>query len=127
MLFILHADHEPRSTSTVRLDGSSRANLFASISGEASTRIWGPYMAAPIGGCPEVLEGIRDSGDDVSNFVRKVKNREAGVKFDGFRSSCLQELRSAGPHRQEPSDKIWPNSAAMTPYWSIAKGLEKRR
>ena len=84
MLLILHADHEQNcSTSTVRLVGSSQANLFTSISGGINA-LWGPLHGGANQSVLEMLETIRVSGGDVSEFVRKVKNREDGVKLMGF-------------------------------------------
>ena len=84
LLFILHADHEQNcSTSTVRLVGSSQANLFTSISGGINA-LWGPLHGGANQAVLEMLEQIRDSGDDVSTFVHKVKNKEEGVKLMGF-------------------------------------------
>src|SRR6478752_1858641 len=84
MLFILHADHEQNcSTSTVRLVGSSHANLFASVSAGINA-LFGPLHGGANQSVLEMLEQIRDAGGDVSDFVTKVKNREAGVKLMGF-------------------------------------------
>jgi citrate synthase len=84
MLFILHADHEQNcSTSTVRLVGSSQANLFASVSAGINA-LFGPLHGGANQSVLEMLEQIRDAGGDVSDFVTKVKNREAGVKLMGF-------------------------------------------
>ena len=84
MLLILHADHEQNcSTSTVRLVGSSQANLFTSISGGINA-LWGPLHGGANQAVLEMLEKIRSQGGDVSDFVRKVKNREDGVKLMGF-------------------------------------------
>ena len=84
LLFILHADHEQNcSTSTVRVVGSSEANVFASISAGVhalSGPLHGGANAAVLG----MLEGIRDSGGDVDDFVTKVKNKTGGVKLMGF-------------------------------------------
>lgn len=83
-LFILHADHEQNcSTSTVRLVGSSQANMFASISAGISA-LWGPLHGGANASVLEMLEGIQASGGDVDSFIRKVKNREDGVKLMGF-------------------------------------------
>ena len=84
MLLILHADHEQNcSTSTVRLVGSSQANLFTSISGGINA-LWGPLHGGANQAVLEMLEKIRTGDDDVQTFVRKVKNREDGVKLMGF-------------------------------------------
>ncbi|MER7757869.1 citrate synthase [Kitasatospora sp. NPDC097643] len=83
-LLILHADHEQNcSTSTVRLVGSSHANLFASISAGISA-LWGPLHGGANQAVLEMLESIQKDGGDVDAFITKVKNREAGVKLMGF-------------------------------------------
>ncbi|MDT3397818.1 citrate synthase [Streptomyces sp. B1866] len=83
-LLILHADHEQNcSTSTVRLVGSSQANLFASISAGINA-LWGPLHGGANQSVLEMLQGIKASGSDVDTFIRKVKNKEDGVKLMGF-------------------------------------------
>ncbi|MFJ2441330.1 MULTISPECIES: citrate synthase [unclassified Streptomyces] len=83
-LLILHADHEQNcSTSTVRLVGSSQANMFASISAGISA-LWGPLHGGANQSVLEMLEGIKADGGDVDTFIRKVKNKEDGVKLMGF-------------------------------------------
>ena len=84
MLFILHADHEQNcSTSTVRLVGSSHANLFASISAGVNA-LFGPLHGGANQAVLEMLQDIQDSGGDVPGFVARVKNKEPGVKLMGF-------------------------------------------
>jgi citrate synthase len=84
LLFILHADHEQNcSTSTVRLVGSSHANLFASISAGVNA-LFGPLHGGANAAVLEMLEGIRADGGDVAHFVERVKNKEDGVKLMGF-------------------------------------------
>ncbi len=84
LLFILHADHEQNcSTSTVRLVGSSEANLFNSVSAGIHA-LSGPLHGGANSAVLAMLDGIRDSGGDVSEFVRKVKDKEDGVKLMGF-------------------------------------------
>ena len=83
-LLILHADHEQNcSTSTVRLVGSSNANLFASISAGINA-LFGPLHGGANQAVLEMLEGIRRDGDDIATFVRRVKDKEPGVKLMGF-------------------------------------------
>ena len=83
-LLILHADHEQNcSTSTVRLVGSSQANMFASISAGINA-LWGPLHGGANQSVLEMLESIQASGGDVDTFIRKVKNKEDGVKLMGF-------------------------------------------
>ncbi|MDI6101168.1 citrate synthase [Actinoplanes sp. NEAU-A12] len=84
MLFILHADHEQNcSTSSVRLVGSSQANLFASISAGIGA-LSGPLHGGANAAVLEMLEQIRKDGGDVNSFVTRVKNKEKGVKLMGF-------------------------------------------
>ena len=84
MLFLLHADHEQNcSTSTVRMVGSSHANLFASISAGVNA-LFGPLHGGANQAVLEMLQGIQDSGGDVPAFVARVKNKEPGVKLMGF-------------------------------------------
>jgi citrate synthase len=84
LLFILHADHEQNcSTSTVRLVGSSQANLFASISAGINA-LFGPLHGGANQAVLEMLQSIRAEGGDVGRFVQRVKNREAGVRLMGF-------------------------------------------
>jgi citrate synthase len=84
MLFILHADHEQNcSTSTVRMVGSSQANLFASISAGINA-LFGPLHGGANAAVLSMLEGIRDNEGNADEFVRKVKNKEPGVRLMGF-------------------------------------------
>jgi citrate synthase len=83
-LFILHADHEQNcSTSTVRLVGSSQANLFASVSAGINA-LFGPLHGGANQSVLEMLDTIRRDGGDVGAFVQQVKSKEAGVKLMGF-------------------------------------------
>ena len=83
-LFLLHADHEQNcSTSTVRLVGSSHANLFASISAGVNA-LFGPLHGGANQAVLEMLEGIHASGGGVNTFIKRVKEKEAGVKLMGF-------------------------------------------
>ena len=84
MLFVLHADHEQNcSTSTVRLVGSSHANLFASVSAGVNA-LFGPLHGGANQAVMEMLNQIQADGGDVDRFVRRVKDKEPGVKLMGF-------------------------------------------
>ncbi|WP_049578838.1 citrate synthase [Streptomyces sp. SBT349] len=83
-LLILHADHEQNcSASTVRIVGSSQANLFVSISAGINA-LWGPLHGGANAAVLEMLEGIQREGGDVDSFIRRVKNKEQGVRLMGF-------------------------------------------
>ncbi len=84
VLFTLHADHEQNcSTATVRLVGSSQANLFASISAGINA-LFGPLHGGANQAVLETLETIAMSDGDVDSFVTRVKNKEPGLKLMGF-------------------------------------------
>ncbi len=84
MLLILHADHEQNcSTSTVRMVGSSNANLFASVSAGINA-LFGPLHGGANAAVLDMLESIRDEGGDGAEFMKRVKNKEPGVKLMGF-------------------------------------------
>ncbi|MCW2608298.1 MAG: citrate synthase [Frankiales bacterium] len=84
LLFLLHADHEQNcSTSTVRLVGSSNANLFVSVSAGVSA-LFGPLHGGANQSVLEMLESIQADGGDVASFVARVKAKEPGVKLMGF-------------------------------------------
>ncbi len=84
LLLILHADHEQNcSTSTVRLVGSSNANMFASVSAGINA-LFGPLHGGANEAVLNMLRQIQASGEPVEKFVERVKNKEAGVKLMGF-------------------------------------------
>ncbi len=84
LLLILHADHEQNcSTSTVRLVGSSQANLFASVSAGINA-LFGPLHGGANQAVLEMLESIQNSEYSTDEFMAKVKNKEDGVRLMGF-------------------------------------------
>ena len=125
MLFILHADHEQNcSTSTVRLVGSSQANLFTSISGGINA-LWGPLHGGANQSVLEMLERIRSDGGDVREFVRKVKNREDGVKLMGFGHRVYKNYDPRARIVKEQADKILGKLGGDDDLLAIAKQLEE--
>jgi citrate synthase len=125
MLLILHADHEQNcSTSTVRLVGSSQANLFTSISGGINA-LWGPLHGGANQSVLEMLEKIRLSGGDVQEFVRKVKNREDGVKLMGFGHRVYKNYDPRARIVKEQADKILGKLGGDDELLDIAKSLEE--
>ncbi len=125
MLLILHADHEQNcSTSTVRLVGSSQANLFTSISGGINA-LWGPLHGGANQSVLEMLEGIRSADGDVHDFVRKVKNREDGVKLMGFGHRVYKNYDPRARIVKEQADKILGKLGGDDELLDIAKTLEE--
>ena len=125
MLLILHADHEQNcSTSTVRLVGSSQANLFTSISGGINA-LWGPLHGGANQSVLEMLETIRAEGGNVREFVRKVKDREDGVKLMGFGHRVYKNYDPRARIVKEQADKILSKLGGDDELLNIAKALEE--
>ena len=125
LLFVLHADHEQNcSTSTVRLVGSSRANLFTSISGGINA-LWGPLHGGANQAVLEMLETIRDEHANVEDFVRKVKNREDGIKLMGFGHRVYKNYDPRARIVKEQADKILGKLGGDDELLGIAKELEE--
>ena len=83
-LLILHADHEQNcSTSTVRIVGSSHANLYASVAAGINA-LSGPLHGGANESVLKMLQSIQSSDYDVDTFMTKVKNKEDGVRLMGF-------------------------------------------
>src|SRR5215475_14356490 len=84
LMFVLHADHEQNcSTSTVRMVASSQANLFASAAAGVCA-LWGPLHGGANQAVIEMLESIRQSGDDGRRFIEAAKDKKSGKKLMGF-------------------------------------------
>ncbi|GAA1481338.1 citrate synthase [Gordonia sinesedis] len=125
MLFILHADHEQNcSTSTVRLVGSSQANLFTSISGGINA-LWGPLHGGANQAVLEMLDEIRASGGDTKEFMTKVKNKEAGVKLMGFGHRVYKNYDPRAAIVKKTADTILESLGVQDDLLDIAKGLEE--
>ncbi len=83
-LLILHADHEQNcSTSTVRMVGSSDANLFASVAAGINA-LWGPLHGGANQAVLEMLEGIRRDGGDIDRYVAMAKDPDSNFRLSGF-------------------------------------------
>ncbi|BBZ08967.1 citrate synthase [Mycolicibacterium doricum] len=124
MLLILHADHEQNcSTSTVRLVGSSQANLFTSISGGINA-LWGPLHGGANQAVLEMLTKIQQSDGDVREFVRRVKDREDGVKLMGFGHRVYKNYDPRARIVKEQADKILGKIGVEDELLDIAKSLE---
>jgi citrate synthase len=125
MLFVLHADHEQNcSTSTVRLVGSSRANLFASISAGVNA-LFGPLHGGANQAVLRMLEQIHASGDDAEGFVRKVKARQDGVKLMGFGHRVYRNYDPRAAIVKTAAQEVLSRTAAPDPLLDIALRLEE--
>ncbi|NBT58097.1 citrate synthase [bacterium] len=125
LLLILHADHEQNcSTSTVRLVGSSRANLYASVSAGISA-LWGPLHGGANQEVIEMLQMIHKTGGDVKKFVERVKNREQGVRLMGFGHRVYKNFDPRAKIIKQYCDLILNKLGISDPLLDIAKRLEE--
>ncbi|KAA0021198.1 citrate synthase [Antrihabitans cavernicola] len=126
MLLILHADHEQNcSTSTVRLVGSSDANLFTSVSGGINA-LWGPLHGGANQAVLEMLEKIQADGGDVDSFIKKVKNKEDGVKLMGFGHRVYRNYDPRAAIVKEAAHGILEKLGGNDELLDIARALEER-
>src|SRR6478736_6581597 len=126
LLLILHADHEQNcSTSTVRLVGSSNANLFASVSAGINA-LFGPLHGGANQAVLEMLQQIHDNGGDVDTFVKKVKNKEDGVKLMGFGHRVYKNYDPRAAIIKKTADTILTKDGVSDPLLDIALQLEQR-
>ncbi|HLF09701.1 MAG TPA: citrate synthase, partial [Gammaproteobacteria bacterium] len=83
-LLLLHADHEQNcSTSTVRMVGSSQANLYASVAAGVCA-LWGPLHGGANVAAMDMLSQLQQSGEKLESFVARVKNKDAHARLMGF-------------------------------------------
>jgi citrate synthase len=124
-LFLLHADHEQNcSTSTVRLVGSSHANLFASVSAGVNA-LFGPLHGGANQAVLEMLEGIHRDGGDVKSFVERVKNKEPGVKLMGFGHRVYKSYDPRAAIVKQATSDVLDRLHRPDPLLDIAMELEQ--
>ncbi|MCA9530702.1 MAG: citrate synthase [Myxococcales bacterium] len=124
-ILILHADHEQNcSTSTVRLVGSSQANLYASISAGICA-LWGPLHGGANQAVIEMLEQIRDSGDDYKSFMDRVKDKSQGVRLMGFGHRVYKTHDPRARVLKNLADKLLPRLGGDDGLLDIALRLEE--
>jgi len=125
VLFILHADHEQNcSTSTVRLVGSSEANLFASIS-TGIAALWGPLHGGANQAVLEMLKQIHNDGGDVQKFVKLAKDKGSGFRLMGFGHRVYKNFDPRATILKGYCDKILDLLGTPDHLLDIAKQLEE--
>ncbi len=123
-LLILHEDHEQNaSTSTVRLVGSTGANLYASISAGIQA-LSGPLHGGANEAVLQMLAQIRDSGEGVAKFVERVKRKEDGVKLMGFGHRVYKNYDPRARLVKESADEVLAGLGVNDPLLDLAKELE---
>ncbi len=125
LLLILHADHEQNcSTSTVRLVGSSQANLFASIAA-GILALWGPLHGGANQEVVEMLETIHRDGGDVNKFVSLAKDKNSGFRLMGFGHRVYKNFDPRAKIIKVACDKVLAKLGIQDPLLDIAKRLEE--
>ncbi|GAA4266980.1 citrate synthase [Frondihabitans peucedani] len=124
-LLILHEDHEQNaSTSTVRLVGSTEANMYSSISAGISA-LYGPLHGGANEAVLKMLAEIRDSGQGVARFVERVKNKEEGVKLMGFGHRVYKNYDPRAKLVKESADEVLAALGVKDELLDIALELEQ--
>jgi citrate synthase len=125
LLLILHADHEQNcSTSTVRMVGSSKANLFASISAGICA-LWGPLHGGANQEVLEMLTAIHSSGGSVKKYVEMAKDKNSGFKLMGFGHRVYKNFDPRAKIIKAAADKVLSKLGKNDALLDIAKDLEE--
>jgi citrate synthase len=125
LLLILHADHEQNcSTSTVRMVGSSQANLFASISAGICA-LWGPLHGGANQAVIEMLERIRDDGGNYKKYVDMAKDKNSGFRLMGFGHRVYKNFDPRARILKRMADDVLAELGVDDPLLEIAKALEE--
>jgi citrate synthase len=125
VLFLLHADHEQNcSTSTVRMVGSSHANLFASVSAGVNA-LFGPLHGGANQAVLEMLERIHAEGGDVNGYVARAKDKQAGARLMGFGHRVYRSYDPRGTIVKQAAHEVLDTLVVDDPLFDIARRLEQ--
>jgi citrate synthase len=125
LLLIVHADHEQNcSTSTVRMVGSSQANLFASISAGISA-LWGPLHGGANEACVQMLEQIRRDGSNVKKYVDMAKDKDNNFRLMGFGHRVYKNFDPRATIIKAACHRILEKQHVQDPIFDIALQLEE--
>ncbi len=125
VLLVLHADHEQNcSTSTVRMVGSSGANIYVSVAAGVSA-LSGPLHGGANQAVLEMLQGIRDEGGDVQAYVNKVKDKKDTTKLMGFGHRIYKNYDPRAAIVKRHADAILRNLTGTNELLDIAVALEE--
>jgi citrate synthase len=125
VLFLLHADHEQNcSASTVRVIGSSQANVFASIAGGIDA-LWGQLHGGANQRVLEMLEEINKAGGDYKKFIEKAKDKDDPFRLMGFGHRVYKNFDPRALIIKKQCDIILEQLNVEDPLLDIARGLEE--
>jgi citrate synthase len=124
-LLILHADHEQNcSTSTVRVVGSSQANLYSSIAAGISA-LWGPLHGGANQAVIEMLEQIKADGGDLQKWIDKAKDKTDSFRLMGFGHRVYKNFDPRARIIKKSADEVLAKLGVNDPVLDIAKKLEE--
>jgi citrate synthase len=124
VLLILHADHEQNcSTSTVRMVGSSGANIYVSVAAGVNA-LSGPLHGGANQAVLEMLKAIQESGENVKDYVAKVKDNRASTKLMGFGHRIYKNYDPRAAIVKKHADAILKTLVGHDPLLDIAVALE---
>jgi citrate synthase len=125
LFLILHADHEQNcSTSTVRLTGSSLANVYAVISAGISA-LWGPRHGGANQEVIRMLERIRDEKGDGTEYVRRAKDRNTPERLMGFGHRVYKNFDPRATILKDACHTLLKKPGMNDPLFDIALCLEE--
>jgi len=125
LLLILHADHEQNcSTSTVRMVGSSQANLYSSISAGVSA-LWGPLHGGANQKVIKMLEMIQADGGDYIKYVNLAKDKDSDFRLMGFGHRVYKNFDPRAQILKKAAAKVLERLGVTDPLLDIAKNLEQ--
>ena len=125
LLLILHADHEQNcSTSTVRMVGSSDANLFAAIAAGICA-LWGPLHGGANQSVIQMLSKIEKDGSDYKKYVLKAKDKNDDFRLMGFGHRVYKNFDPRAKILKQVCDKVLAKLGRQDPLLDIAKHLEE--
>lgn len=124
LLLLLHADHEQNcSTSTVRMVGSSGANLFTSLAAGICA-LSGPLHGGANAAVMQMLQSIHDEGDDGSRFIAAAKSGSKGTRLMGFGHAVYKNFDPRAKIIGKACDQVLKKLGKEDPLLDIAKNLE---
>ncbi len=124
LLLILHADHEQNcSTSTVRMVGSSQANMFASVAAGVSA-LWGPLHGGANQAVIEMLQMIHKDGGDYQKYMNMAKDKDSGFRLMGFGHRVYKNFDPRAQILKKAADEVLSELGINDPLLEIAKNLE---
>jgi citrate synthase len=124
-LLILHADHEQNcSTSTVRIVGSSKASIYASISAGINA-LWGPLHGGANQEVIVMLESIKKDGGNIDKWIAKAKDKNDPFRLMGFGHRVYKNFDPRAKIIKKAADDVLAKLGVNDPVLEIAKKLEE--